>query len=497
MNSRTCTSLMLVLWLCQLSKAQAPTTPDIDPSPLLTREQAQQDVKILRAVLEEAQPALYRYTPKSEIDKKFDDAIHVIGGPRNERTMFSTLTGILSIVKDGHTGAYLPGDYRRFLKAHQGMLPLKCAVLKGSFFVLASAKNVMPPGSRLESINGHPMSAVLAQMLSHLSGDADIVTQKYAAIGRNFPLYYFLFVEQPQSFAVLYQTPSGVQARVTLDALPDAASQSTMQGLAASDEVSRKPLRYEALPIPHSGKLVIETFSPPDIENAGQDFAKFIAATFAEIRQTGITNLVIDVRGNDGGDAYGPLLYSYLATAPFKVFDSEKATSTSYPTLHQYSHLDDSFQKEFVQYLKPEGKGRFELRDGSDVSPKLKDDRYTGRVWFLTDGDVFSATAEFCSVARFYRRGPFIGEETGGAYHGNTSGETANITLPNSKIRVSIPLVEFQMETSDHIFERRGIIPQFPTPVTIQDLLASKDPAIEKVLTLIREQAPVVPNSTR
>lgn len=51
-------------------------------------------------------------------------------------------------------------------------------------------------------------------------------------------------------------------------------------------------------------------------------------------------------------------------------------------------------------------------------------------------------TAEFYSVAHYHRHCSFIGEEVGDGYYGSTSGYDLRLTLPHTKIRVTIPLWE-------------------------------------------------------
>jgi hypothetical protein len=144
--------------------------------------------------------------------------------------------------------------------------------------------------------------------------------------------------------------------------------------------------------------------------------------------------------------------------------------------------------------------GRFLLKNGSGITAPdlpLQETRYGGRAWFLVDGDVFSATAEFCSVAFSNRRGKFLGVETGGAYHGNSSGESVVITLPHSKLRAAIPLVMFSMAESDPTNERRGVIPEYSIQPTIQQLLIDSDPTLDRAIAIIGTARSESPKETQ
>ena len=303
----------------------------------------------------------------------------------------------------------------------------------------------------------------------------------------NFWMYYYLFVGQPDTFRVEYKSRGLRKKAVVLTGLSEEAAKK-LQATAIAR--TQKPARYKPLSLPHAALLTIETFAlPPD--KGEPDFAHFLASTFQEIRKDGIEDLVIDLRGNDGGDNLGLPLFSYLTDHAFQFSDSAEAVSQTFPLLHQYSHLGEDFRKEFEQYLIAAGKGRFTVQGSADLAPPLQEpqkDSYAGRLWVLIDGQVFSAASQFCSLVRSHRRGTFVGEETGGGYHGNSSGEEAVVTLPASQLRVVVPLVRYEMATSDASGGRRGIIPDYPFQPTMQQLLDGNDAELEYVMNLIRQQ---------
>lgn len=79
----------------------------------------------------------------------------------------------------------------------------------------------------------------------------------------------------------------------------------------------------------------------------------------------------------------------------------------------------------------------------------------------LIDGGTFSTAAEFCAVARSLGRATFVGEETGGGYEGNASGTFAILTLPQTGVRVVIPLVRYELAVAPARERGRGIQPDY------------------------------------
>jgi hypothetical protein len=60
------------------------------------------------------------------------------------------------------------------------------------------------------------------------------------------------------------------------------------------------------------------------------------------------------------------------------------------------------------------------------------------------------------------------------------------LTLPNTKIRVLIPMIRYTMAVSGYP-KNRGIIPDYPVSPTIEDLLNDKDTVMEFTFDLIKQ----------
>lgn len=154
-----------------------------------------------------------------------------------------------------------------------------------------------------------------------------------------------------------------------------------------------------------------------------------------------------------------------------------------YPPAALYSYLTD---KPFSYYASLEA---VERKARPEEHPQLRLQQpaaapFLGKVYFLINGNSFSATAEFCAVARSERRGEFIGEETSGGYYGNTSGYDTLLLLPNTRIKVDIPLIKYTVAVRPAQYPDRGIIPEHVVIPSIADVMAHKDVALEYALRL-------------
>jgi C-terminal processing protease CtpA/Prc len=79
-----------------------------------------------------------------------------------------------------------------------------------------------------------------------------------------------------------------------------------------------------------------------------------------------------------------------------------------------------------------------------------------------------------------------IGEETGGGAYGNNGLMIPHITLPNTAMRVRMPL--FRIVQYNHgAKDGRGVTPDIEVPPSVKALLAGEDAKMEKVLSLINK----------
>ena len=90
-------------------------------------------------------------------------------------------------------------------------------------------------------------------------------------------------------------------------------------------------------------------------------------------------------------------------------------------------------------------------------------------------------------MAKYHKRAVFIGEETGGGYYGNTSGATTILKLPETGIKIYIPLIKYVSAVSDYP-NGRGIIPDHHVEASIKEILEGQDPVMEYTLELIRQE---------
>jgi hypothetical protein len=484
--------LLLPLAACSSSTSRVASspTPLPDPSPAATAvrspavyspQQLQEDFQILRTTLEEAHPGLYTFASQAERDAQFDQLEAQLDRELTGIEFYRLIAPLVTDIHDGHTVIWPPADSPVYATDRDTFLPFRLRFIDGDGYV---AEVLVPDtelarGIQILSINGLPLSDIVARLLPYVPHNAYIETGKLFYLGKLFPLFYGWVFGPAEGFEVQMRDPAtGEESIVVLSAINvTEISSLLLQGGGAGAN-----LNLEIRPEGAVAIMTIGSFDDPNIRS-------FLNDSFAKLRESGIQDLVIDLRGNGGGGSGdGALLYSFLSEEPFRYYDYLGAVLHGPLTFLEHTNQSATGMDSILARMEPTESGalRYPHWTGLDQEQPGRPDAFAGNVYILIDGGCGSSTTEFAAVAQANNRGVFVGEETGGRYYGNNSGTMPELTLPNTGIVVIVPLFQFVMAVPA-LANDRGIMPDYAVTPTPEDFAAGVDTELAFTLDLIEQ----------
>jgi hypothetical protein len=455
----------------------------------LSAVQAQQDIDVARKALEEAHGALYRFTPKPELDRTFDSLRARANKEMSRREFFGLVNELLVATGDGHARAdqddSTTAELDRALR-----FPLN-VVLEGTrLMVTANATSndsLMRPGMEVISVNGHSVNDLLARIMPTLRRDGFIETGRRATFGSSFPFRYWLNVDTSSRYEITARAPNGATVSATLSGVLAAQR---------SANVTNNPVNaaYRAA----LGKIAepsenISLRFVGDSQVALLKIRSFVGAGFLASLDSAVklavdrrsTGMILDLRGNGGGtDMFGVKLVSQFTDKKFRYFDYIHLTTIA-PSFATW--LPRTFESTKAGTTPHPGGGfrvKPELHEGV-AEQKPADRPYLGKLVVLIDGGTFSTSADVTSVLRSMNRATFIGEETGGAYEGNTSGLNATVILPNSRFKVFVQMYGYVNAVRPGP-KGRGTLPDIEIAKKTEETLRGVDAALDRAIQVAR-----------
>lgn len=493
----------LAVAVCAAASVPLPAQP---AGPALAAGQLREDLRLVRTALEESHAGLYWFISREALDRRFEELDAGLREPVTAREFHRRLLPLVASLRHGHTSLDLPvqgvGYRLRLLDRAGTYFPAEVRFLDGRMYVVSDLTEgaELAPGAQIVAIDGRPASALLDTLRQYVSADGANDTFKLYQLGPGFRFHALL--------DLLYG-PSGTY---TLDVVPAPGAAPARRIVAA-----QAPERMAALYRERTGRdldaqppalgfrlvgdsaavLTVRSFYEGLLEPGHPGFEAFFASAFRHIREAGVRDLVIDVRGNEGGNSdYPVLLYTYLADRPFQLGGVTTVASTSMSTLAYAENPPDdvrAFAASPGDFVTRAADGTWVLNREIDEERYRtyapQPDAFTGRLHVLTDGGSFSATNIFVELVYRYHRATgrsvrFVGEQNGGDLSAGTSGgQSLVLVLPHSRLRLVIPL----LGSPQHAAEAGAppVIPDQRVVPSIQDVIAGTDPALQFVLQSI------------
>ncbi len=464
--------------------------------------QLREDVEVMEKTLKDNHPSLYWYSSKEEIDASFQKAYIRLTDSLNEIQFRTIVAETLFPIRCGHTSVRFSKNYYNYIEGRRlKTFPLLAKITDDSSLVVTINLNrrdsVIRPGTPLLSINGFSARSIIDSMLPLVSIDGNAKNFSYQNLSNNFTTYYNMRFGVQNSYAVEFVGFNGVSRQLNLPVYdPQRDTTRRRPSVAATPaptppspptptitERERRLQRTRTFNIDSTG-----TFAVLRINSFGTSLSKhFLKKSFRQLQKKQVNHLVIDVRNNGGGLIKTSLCLTRLVKQePFTFADSIYAT-------HRKLRSDAKLYKRFIYNLglfflsKKQSDSMYVFKFFANKQYTPLKNKYNGQVYVLTGGYSFSATTLFAAAVKGQHNVTIVGEETGGGYYGNNGVFIPEMILPNSKLRVRIPLYRI-VNNTNYPKNGLGVLPDVEVKASAESIRNNRDPKMDKTIELIMQR---------
>ncbi len=488
--NRSFTAIFLAT--CILFVSCAVNKSNYDPNKKFPKAALQKDYTLLRNILETKHAALYWYTPKDSMDMYFDKYFRAIPDSMNEQQFaWQILAPLVQKIHCGHTSVSFSKEYVKWVQGKKfPSFPLFFKVWNDTMAVIGnlhSKDSIFKRGILVTAINGVPNQTIISKMFDYLPQDGYETNNNYIRLSANFPYFHRAIFGLSKTYKVDYIDSWGKNKTAIVPLFAPVRDTTQKDSLVKRERAPTRPkvnrlLQYRSFEIDSSGKFATMTLNG----FTKGHLRRFFRRSFREMRHKNIPHLVIDLRNNGGGRVgLSTLLTKYVSRQPFKVADTLYTVSRSLAPYTKYikGKIFNNIEMLFISSKRKDGFYHLGLLERKLYMPK-QNLGYNGNVYVLTNGPTFSAAALFCNAIKGQQGIKLIGENTGGGWYGNSGIMIPDITLPNTHMRVRLPL--FRLIQYNHTTAKgTGIPPDIYIGTSYDALLKGRDKKMDVVKYMI------------
>lgn len=398
---------------------------------MLQKEQAKADLKFCYDALKTAHPSLYRYTKENEFNNiyKFLDARIPDSLPKEE---FGELVNILvSTARCSHTSASNSMKAKSALVFNFPVVIYKNKLYARSIKEYSTDTNLC----RIISINNVPAIEIVDRMMMLKTGDGFNQNFTEAFFSHNFNTFFNVLYKTPDVCPIVIETDKGKKELQVERQKKYTAKYKDYEWDGASTIDTMSGAKFLKLKnIPDTRVLRVKTFKKTN--------TVFYKNMFDGLKRDSVKQLVIDLRGNTGGNINHAfyLLNNIIDKDIYMYTERRKAKIAPYLSLKGKAQW---MLGKLLYDVFPNGQ-RWNDNNGLKYyrySYKTKNlNAYKPHIIVLTDGLTVSSGSLVAAYLKYYENAEIIGTESGGTYTGNNGRSFPEVVLPNSKINIRLPL---------------------------------------------------------
>ncbi|WII35886.1 S41 family peptidase [Paenibacillus thiaminolyticus] len=443
--------IMLLLSLLRFEESRN-RYHNIDHYYKLTQEQMKKDLDYLQIMITEVHPKTYGGVPP-KIRQAIQQAYQEIEQIDNVWQFYFVTQQVMNSLKDGHSSILRPSD--KIIE----QLPFTYQWLEEGLYVTSSS-GWLHRGDKIIAIGGKNEQELIEMLQSFVSYDNVHDLKRRTNTDRILTIAPYL---------EYFGLTDGHKVRVTVERSGKMILGEVDIQLTTNHPYHESKLfEYRVYKEDDLAVFRIDSFSPFNEYNK-----EVIQNFFETVKKEGVHQVVIDLRYNGGGSTmFGDYILSFLEIPSY----CNLKTAVRYSPVVSQRVTGKPIDKDEMLYF-----------ESDPIPVKTHEYTFTGKLYIITSPDTYSAATALATVVKDNGIGMIVGEAPGGKP--SSYGDILSFELPESKFRlfISFKWIERPYTTLKNHYEDT-LQPDIYVPTTYEDLVQGRDPQLEMIKKLIREE---------
>lgn len=409
-----------------------------------------EDGKILIDVLKSKEGILDLNTSSDSLEHYFKFLNQQLTTKKSYLELYKLFTSTISKLQCGHTQIFPSKNAFREWVYQRKSLPFDYVLVGKKLYVNELVKEdekiinvgikkelikTIPKNSEIISIDHLTVPQMMNKIGEYISSDENGIDFKYFQAAQLFEFYRNIATEGKDSIQVIYSEKKDTTVLYFKTGVPPVKTiNKRLKAYFDLQSKNQKDIgKFSILKNKYAYFKFISF-----VECRGNKYEKFLKKSFEEIKKKKIQKLIVDLRGNNGGQMQfsflryivGPNVYlgKYQVNKPFKRFKNQHITK---------------FNEDFRNHKKLSRWQKKNKRKDDDFEGQMKtflienDLIFKGKIIVITDAGTFSAASILACHLKTLAKAKLVGQPAGGSFYCGNAG-TLHVTLPYTNFMMTV-----------------------------------------------------------